>query len=95
MSRKSPIIYRSEAKRRGLVRYFTGRPCLHGHVWTSTGICIACMNRIYGPKRLRNPEHRKYLRQWRAANPDRLRVYWRNQAERRRRSARAGNKPSR
>lgn len=37
---------RSEAKRKGATRYFTGVPCIHGHVaerQTSNGECLQCV----------------------------------------------------
>lgn len=39
------IITRSEAKARGLNRYFTGAACPHGHITVrvvSSGACLAC-----------------------------------------------------
>lgn len=44
------IITRKEATRLDLVRYFTGKPCIRGHVserWRKGGHCVACvaMNR--------------------------------------------------
>lgn len=42
------IISRSEAKRLGLKRYFTGNPCCHGHVCerhVSSFGCIGCIDR--------------------------------------------------
>lgn len=40
------LISRKEAKIAGAVRYFTGKPCLNGHVaerQTSNGVCLACV----------------------------------------------------
>ena len=40
----------SEARRRGLVRYFTGVPCKHGHVaerFVGNSECVECMNARY------------------------------------------------
>ncbi|MEN3257805.1 hypothetical protein AAH678_03055 [Sodalis endosymbiont of Spalangia cameroni] len=39
------IITRVEAAKLGLSRYYTGKPCLHGHHserWTYNGHCVAC-----------------------------------------------------
>lgn len=39
------IITRKEGREQGLVRYFTGEPCIHGHMderTTSNGICRSC-----------------------------------------------------
>jgi len=60
------IITRAEVKARGLPRYFTGKPCKHGHVaerLTSSGECVEC-----GRKRARET-----MRQRRAADPERVR----------------------
>lgn len=41
-------VTRAEAKAQGLTRYFTGKPCKHGHVaerLTSCNICVVC-NRV-------------------------------------------------
>ncbi len=46
---------RSEAKQKGLSRYFTGKPCPRGHVcerWTDNGNCVDC--RIKGLWRLKD-----------------------------------------
>jgi len=43
--RKPTIVTRQEAARRGLLRYFTGKPCKRGHVverFVSTATCIEC-----------------------------------------------------
>lgn len=40
-----PIVKRAEAKREGLKRYFTGKPCRHGHIderIVSSRQCIQC-----------------------------------------------------
>jgi len=39
------IIDRHEAKAQGLLKYFTGKPCLRGHVsqrWVTSGKCCEC-----------------------------------------------------
>lgn len=41
------VITRAEAIKRGLKRYFTGKPCKHGHVtdrWTAQGSCVECVS---------------------------------------------------
>ena len=41
------IITRKEAKEKGLTRYFTGKPCKHGHVaerYTIYKDCVVCKN---------------------------------------------------
>lgn len=45
----STVISRSDAIREGLARYFTGKPCPHGHIserYANNAVCIAC-NFIY------------------------------------------------
>ena len=40
-----PLISRAEARQKGLTRYFTGHPCLRGHVCerrTSDKTCLGC-----------------------------------------------------
>ncbi len=82
------VITRKEAKERWLPRYFTGKPCPHGHVaerWASISSCVEC----YRKYREANPEKererkRKYAeanrekirerhRKYREANPEKIR----------------------
>lgn len=59
------IITKQEAKHQGLKRYFTGKPCRHGHVsprLVSTGKCDKC-HRIY---------HDKYIVQWQKDNAEKV-----------------------
>ena len=54
------IITRKEAKEKGLTRYFTGKPCKHGHVeyrQTSKGECIEC-------KRLWDKNNHDKIKDW-------------------------------
>ena len=59
------IITRDEAKARGLKRYFTGKPCKHGHValrFTSGGNCARCQEKAYWgdqtpPQKQETPPH--------------------------------------
>jgi len=58
------IVTRKEAKERGLARYFTGKPCPHGHVaerWASNSRCVECARKRYeaNPEKIRE-RHRKY-----------------------------------
>jgi len=46
MPNKFKIVSRCEARAAGLKRYFTGKPCKHGHVaerWTARGVCYECL----------------------------------------------------
>ena len=66
------IVTRKEAKERGLARYFTGKPCPHGHVaerWASTSRCVVC-DRKY---REANPEKiSESKRKYREANREKI-----------------------
>lgn len=67
------ITTRSQAKELGLRHYFTGKPCVRGHVekrFTSTGQCSICMNGHSEAWRKANPEKISEAQaQWRAKQP--------------------------
>lgn len=46
---------RKEAKENGFIYYFTGKPCIHGHIslrFSNTGNCVECYrNRYQGVKK--------------------------------------------
>lgn len=73
---------RQQAKDLGLPRYFTGKPCKHGHVANRTtrdGHCVECgyeKCRRY----FRDNREKVAIRQrvWVAANPDRVRSFRRS-----------------
>ena len=70
------IITRAEAKEQGLKRYFTGKPCKHGHAverYLSTGQCVECA-------RERRAKNRKYAREYARENPEKIKA---NNAKRR------------
>lgn len=49
------IIKRRHALSLGLTRYFTGKPCSHGHIaerFSSSGYCVECNNLRVGAERL-------------------------------------------
>ena len=86
-------ISRETAVQLGLKRYFTGDPCIHGHISERLvkkrggGECVAC-NRLSQQKhkernlervRLRN---RLYKQKQRARDPERVRQQWREWAAR-------------
>jgi hypothetical protein len=57
------IISRIEAIALGRKRYYTGKPCKHGHIAERSVVgsgCAAC-----GLERNRRPERLEYLREWR------------------------------
>ena len=67
------MMSRAEAKAEGLARYFTGKPCKHGHVaerylW---GACVECQ-RVRDSSPERRALHRKTDVEWRRKNPDRI-----------------------
>ena len=53
------IVTRAEARAQGLTRYFTGKPCKHGHVserMRSSGACVECQRLLVQKARAANPE---------------------------------------
>lgn len=83
---------RREALAIGEIRYFTGKPCKHGHIserFTSSRHCMAC-GRDHGAKNFAkrsksDPEfvkrHRARAAEWKRLNPDKKRAQmtkWRN-----------------
>ena len=60
------IVTRKEAKERGLARYFTGKPCPHGHVaerWASTSRCVECERKYREANREKIRERQRKYRQ--------------------------------
>lgn len=53
------VITREEARARGLKRYFTGKPCKHGHLseqYVLSYVCVKCDNERCREARVSNPE---------------------------------------
>jgi hypothetical protein len=84
------IISCKEAKLQNLVRYFTGKPCKHGHIderLVSNGTCCEC-NRLHVSKwQKENPQKAlKNYRIWQAKNPSmdiiRSRTWYKNNKNR-------------
>ena len=75
------IIGRDEARALGLKRFFTGKPCRHGHVaerGVSSYECMECQHGRMREWRAANLEkarerERGYARKYRAADPERAR----------------------
>ena len=69
------LIGRAAAKAAGLLRYFTGKPCKHGHKverQTANGCCVECSAARYTAWRSKHPEKSRAASvAWAAANPDR------------------------
>lgn len=69
------VIAWSEARRQGLVRYFTGIPCKYGHVaerFVGNSECVECANARYrsgGRERERVPVSPLRVMKWRPAVP--------------------------
>jgi 5-methylcytosine-specific restriction endonuclease McrA len=70
---------RQEAIAVGATHYFTGKPCIRGHILprhTSTKGCPACRVEFSKRWRLANPEKdREIHRKYKAANPDKQRTF--------------------
>lgn len=68
------IISRSEALRKGLSHYFTGKPCKHGHISQRTipnGDCLKCRAIRYDEWSQANPNDLAIrLKRWKKANVD-------------------------
>jgi hypothetical protein len=60
--KRMEIISREEARQKGLVRYYTGKPCKHGHIcerFTKSMHCLEC-GKVRSKKYVQqNPERRK------------------------------------
>lgn len=75
-------VTRAEAKKRGLTRYFTGKPCKRGHIAERSVVmaaCIECRRIIDRSCRERNIERareqdRNHKRAWRINNPEISRI---------------------
>jgi polyferredoxin len=74
------IILRAEAKHQGLTRYFTGKPCKHGHIAfreTASGGCCECQNaykrKMYHTQTKRHQNEQS--KAWKAANKERVKQY--------------------
>ena len=83
------VISRAEAKALGLKRYFTGKPCKHGHVaerYVASWSCASCIDdwQACNPEKVRNRKaawhaaNREEMRAkgaaWNAANPEKRRA---------------------
>lgn len=67
------IIDCKSAKEQGLARYFTGKPCKHGHIderLVSNNTCCACNRLKVGKWQKDNPEKaRRNQQNWQSRNP--------------------------
>ena len=73
---EGPIVTRAEAKAAGAPRYFTGRPCPHGHIaerTTANGTCRVCSNWMSHASKRADPEKYNTLsRDWQRKHKVRL-----------------------
>lgn len=71
------VISRAEAKARGLKRYFTGKPCKHGHVaerGLANRACLVCHAEGKRTEKARE-KARAYGRKWFKTNREKAREY--------------------
>ena len=70
------MITRQEAIFQGLARYFTGKPCKHGHIverYTGNKTCCVCGNA--GANKVKQRDRTKYIqhaKDWNNRNPERI-----------------------
>lgn len=66
----------AEARQQGAARYFTGRPCKHGHTaerWTLASVCVECHRLAQLAGYRKNADARKqHVARWSEANPDKV-----------------------
>jgi 5-methylcytosine-specific restriction endonuclease McrA len=72
-----PVVSRAEALEKGLIRYFLGTPCWHGHIsqrQTSNKECVTCAVHR-GRKRVLSDEYKAGRKAYRQANKERINAY--------------------
>ncbi len=78
ISPNRPIVTRADAKAQGLKRYFTGRPCKHGHIAERAVVnsnCFDCHVELDRTIRKRTPNKlRERVRRWREKHPAKARA---------------------
>jgi len=82
---------RAKAKAEGKTRYYTGKPCKHGHVaerQTSNGTCTVCLQNRNSQWAKDNPDkvyrnHRAYLERYPEKHKAYIRQYYINNKEKR------------
>ena len=70
------VISRKQAKDLGLQRYYTGKPCKHGHIcerYFKTGACVVC-SQYQNWSEERRQRSREYALRWHQANPYKSKV---------------------
>ncbi|MDR3464144.1 MAG: HNH endonuclease signature motif containing protein [Beijerinckiaceae bacterium] len=72
------LISRNAAAYKGHLRYFTGEPCLHGHICeriVSNNQCLECAKIYAREQYAANPEKfRARSREWSRDNPDKVKI---------------------
>lgn len=73
VSHEFPIVTRAEARALGLSRYFTGKPCIRGHISEryTKSICVECQKE--NAKKADPVKHLERSIRWAKENPDRVR----------------------
>ena len=73
------ITTRKEAKELGLTKYFTGNPCIHGHISerrVQNSVCVECKKIKYRQYCEKNNQHYKgYHKRYREENKERISQY--------------------
>lgn len=71
------MITRQNAILQGLPRYFTGKPCKHGHIaerYTNNKTCCVCGNQSANTVKQRDrTKYKLHAKAWNNRNPDRVR----------------------
>lgn len=73
-----PVISREEALDRGELRFFTGDPCVKGHIserWVKSRMCVECRMRRNRLREYREEYATPYMRKFAEANPDKVDAY--------------------
>lgn len=72
------ILARQDALAQGLTRYFTGKPCKHGHTaarYVKTRSCVQCTASHNAAFYAANPgKSTEYSQRWQAKNPDKVKA---------------------
>jgi hypothetical protein len=70
------IITRQEAKAKELTRYFTGKPCVHGHVaerLVKNKTCLTCSAISAAKAKAKNPQkYYAHAKAWNSRNPEKI-----------------------
>lgn len=84
------VLNRTQALRGGLQRYFTGKPCPHGHVaerYVKTWQCVECVSAYASWWATQNPEESKAINEaYRKRNPKLVKA-WKSASQKRNRAS--------